>query len=71
MLGSEEARRRACLATCRDGGPSKCRERIRRSASSDYTRHSRIAAQIGCRDYWARMYGEEAERASRGGVMWI
>ena len=27
--------------------------------------------QQSCRDYWARTYGIEAERKSRGGSTWI
>jgi len=31
----------------------------------------RMREQQLCRDYWQRMYGIEAERLSRGGVMWL
>ena len=31
----------------------------------------RMRAQEACRAYWVAMYGADAERASRGGVMWV
>ena len=31
----------------------------------------RMREQQRCRDYWARMYGPDAERVSRGGVSWL
>ena len=31
----------------------------------------RRRTQQQCRDYWRKVYGRDAERASRGGVSWL
>lgn len=36
-----------------------------------YTTWTRLREQQGARDYWQRVYGVDAERASRGGVTWL
>lgn len=31
----------------------------------------RLRTEQQCRDYWRAVYGQDAERASRGGVTWL
>ena len=64
-----DARHRASLQTEHGGGLGV--EDERRGVHSHPKDYSRLREQQACRDYWARVYGADAERASRGGVMWL
>lgn len=64
-----DTRHRARLQTEHGGGLEV--EDERRGVHSRKIDYSRRREQQACRDYWAKVYGPEAERASRGGVTWL
>jgi len=41
------------------------------SHESNYNRFDLMRVEQQCRDYWQAVYGQDAERASRGGVAWL
>ena len=66
-----DTRHRASLATEHGGGLEMEDERTSTGVHSHKVNYSRRREQQACRDYWARVYGADAERASRGGVNWL
>lgn len=70
-MSNYKATRRTVYFGERQSDESKEIRRIKRLADSHSTSSARIAEQQHCKDYWARMYGVEAEVKSRGGVSWL